>query len=246
MGHHHGIFWLHIKKSAGQSTRKMLHPLYREVDRGRKPACFIQSDPADYNDILNNYRVPLGNYQFRRSLFAKKYLYQERFDELLKFAFCRNPVDRCISQFFYLWHRGGAPQSLALPLLMLRDFRFTRPVAYDFDRFLVAIEEARESDSYNKPYGLHFRTHVAAMWDDITDEDGKMLLDHVFRLEDLHRGVNLIRERSGLKALDAGATVHRNRTNRSEFRPIKRQIARIEQLFGKDFDIYEGQCDRHL
>lgn len=237
-----GIFWLHIKKSAGQSTRKMLHPLYQEVDRSNKPACFSQSDISDYNDILNNYRIPLGEYQFRRSLFAKKFLYGEKFAQLLKFAFCRNPVDRCISQFFYLWHNGSGRKKITLPFLMLRDLRFSGRTSYDFDRFLSAIEEVRGSDSYQRPYGLHFQTHIAPMWDDIAGDDGTILLDFVFRLDDLNSGVNFVREQFGIKPLEAREIVHRNKTAKSQFRPDRRQTGKIEHLFGKDFDIYEGMC----
>ena len=98
------IFWLHIKKSAGQATRAMLSPWYREVDRSKRPACFIQSERRDWNDILNNYRVPLGELQFKRCLFARTYLWKDDYAALFKFAFVRNPMDRCLSQFFYLWH----------------------------------------------------------------------------------------------------------------------------------------------
>ena len=58
------FFWLHIKKSAGQSVRKALKPYYVEVDRVLKPRNFIQANYNEYNDILNNYRINLGNYQF--------------------------------------------------------------------------------------------------------------------------------------------------------------------------------------
>ena len=51
---YNNFFWLHIKKSAGISTRKLLQPYYKEVDRVKRPKNFIQSSPAEYNDILNN------------------------------------------------------------------------------------------------------------------------------------------------------------------------------------------------
>lgn len=74
------FFWLHIKKSAGITTRAFLKPYYEEVDRVNKPPSFIQSDPKQYNDILNNYRVLLGEYQFKRALFAKTYLYPNNWE----------------------------------------------------------------------------------------------------------------------------------------------------------------------
>ena len=77
------LFWLHVKKSAGITTRALLRPHYVEVDRTKKPKNFIQAAPEEYNDILNNYRVVLGKYQFKRCLFAKKFLYPEKWDEIL-------------------------------------------------------------------------------------------------------------------------------------------------------------------
>ena len=93
------FFWLHIKKAGGTSIRSMLQPHYREVDRTQRPPCFIQSSPVEYNDILNNYRVVLGDYQFRRALFAKTYLYPDHWDRILSFAFVREPTSRAVSMF---------------------------------------------------------------------------------------------------------------------------------------------------
>ena len=99
------LFWLYIKKSGGQSTRKALKPHYIEVDRS-KPQSFIQAKEYEYNDILNNYRTPLGDYQFKRSLFAKNFLFKEEWDSIFSFAFSREPIDRCLSMFYYLFWKG--------------------------------------------------------------------------------------------------------------------------------------------
>ena len=99
------FFWLHIKKSAGISTRELLKPFYNEVDRLRKPKTFIQADPREYNDIINNFRVVLGDYQFKRTLFAKEFLYKDKWSSICSFAFSREPIDRCVSMFYYLHHQ---------------------------------------------------------------------------------------------------------------------------------------------
>lgn len=90
--HYKQFFWLHVRKSAGFTTRALLQPYYVEVDRAKKPKTFIQATPDEYNDILNNYRIVLGDYQFRRCLFAKKYLYPDQWDDIFSFAFSREPV----------------------------------------------------------------------------------------------------------------------------------------------------------
>ncbi|REC56363.1 hypothetical protein DRV84_09985 [Rhodosalinus sediminis] len=239
------LFWLHIKKSAGISTRKMLYPLYTEVDRVERPACFIQSMEEEYNDILNNYRVVLGQYQFRRCLFAQKFLYPQDFDRHLRVAFSRNPYDRCLSQFFYLWNKKRRlKQQLRLRLSMARQLKFRGVFRYDFTRFLDAIEECQESPANSSPYGLHFQTHTAAMWPDIVDDHGRCLLDVIFRLEDLLPGVNHVRTALGQQPLDEAEAVHSNKSQKSFFEIPRDQKRKIENLFSKDFEIYEGMCAR--
>lgn len=237
------LLWLHVKKSAGLSTRKMLAPLYLEVDRVNQPSCFIQAKKEEYNDILNNYRVVLGEYQFRRCLFAKKFLFPTDFDRYLRVAFSRNPFDRCVSQFFYLWHKPGWRRSVSLHLAIVKRLRFRGSLDYDFGRFITAIEECRDSPSNIIPYGLHFQTHTAAMWDDIVDDKQRSLLDLVFRLEDLEAGVNQIRTTLGHDPLPDGQQTHLNETRKVEFTLSHAHRKRIETLFGKDFDIYEGMCE---
>ncbi|MEQ8663421.1 MAG: sulfotransferase family 2 domain-containing protein [Gammaproteobacteria bacterium] len=237
------LFWLHVKKSAGITTRALLRPHYVEVDRVRKPKNFIQATPDEYNDILNNYRVVLGEYQFRRCLFAKKYLYPDTWDDLFSFAFSREPTDRCVSMFYYLfWKHHGRFGALARSC---RGFVATRKLmlstAYAFDVFLDYVRDARASDSIYRPIGIHFTTHTAPMWDDITDENGRLLLKQVFRLEKLTEGINLVFEQCGIPVTTAHGARDLNRnTDRRAYRPSRQQQAKIEQIYDRDFDVYEN------
>lgn len=220
------IFWLHIKKSAGTTIRGLLAPHYTQVDRAKRPPCFVQGTEAEWNDILNNFRVPLGDYQFRRALFAKRFLYGEGFETYFRFAFARQPVDRCVSQFFYTVRNEGDD------------------LGANFDRFLEMIRECRDSDSNYQPYGLHFQTHTAAMWDDVVDDAGRCLLDRIWRLEDLPAAVRFIHESMGTPELAAAAEIDAralrlNANHKPEFTPSPDQVRKIEQLFPNDFDLYE-------
>ena len=238
------IFWLHIKKSAGLSTRKMLGDLYPQTDRNQMPTGFLQAPKAEYNDILNNFRVLLGPYQFRRCLFAQKYLYPDDFDRHFRFAFSREPLARCLSQFRYLWARSDPARFGAKTSLMTDRLVFDGSPEQDFDRFLAAIEECRDSPSNIKPYGLHFQTHVAAMSPDITDEQGLPLLDAVFRLEDIFAAINMVRLRFGYPALAQDGAPHLNRSRDTGFAPTPAQRAKVRTLFADDYEIFEGKCWR--
>lgn len=236
------FFWLHVKKSAGITTRKLLQPYYKEVDRVKKPITFIQATPQEYNDVLNNFRVVLGDYQFKRVLFAKKFLYSDKWNSICSFAFSREPIDRCISMFYYLHYnkRSFLRNVLKAYHNLKTRKRIGLSVKYDFDLFLELIEIAHlNSDSVYKPAGLHFSTHTAPMFTDITDNEGDVLLTKVYRLNDLNKGIEQVFHLCGLN-YSGNETVFRNKNSeRGIFSPSETQRKKIVQLYEKDFDIYE-------
>lgn len=248
------FFWLHIKKSAGITTRKLLQPYYVEVDRTKRPPNFIQSAPEEWNDIVNNYRVVLGEYQFKRTLFAKQFLYPDEWDRIVSFAFCRNPIDRCVSMFHYLYWRNGFVLRRELKNAVLRASRafgaskktgggkrFNFNASYAFSAFLDLVAQARVSESIYRPMSLHFTTHTAPMWDDITDHDGNIVLSRVYRLENLVTGINDVFEACGIqKRLNNDAPRLNKGTKSNEFAPKSHHIRAIERIYANDFELYES------
>lgn len=237
------FFWLHIKKSAGVTMRELLQPHYTVVDKNKKPKNFIQASPDEYNDILNNYRVVLGQYQFRRCLFAKTYLYPSQWDNMLSFAISREPIDRCISMFYYLiyWQDPRFIKNLRLKFKRsLYTEKWLFKTSYAFDVFLDYAEQARTSDSIYRPLDNRFTTHTAPMWEDITDLDGNILLKKIFRLENLTEGINQVFEECGIeKRLEETIRLNKNE-NRKLYQPTKDQIKKIENIYPYDFEIYEN------
>lgn len=239
------FFWLHVKKSAGQTTRQLLQPHYRMVDKVKKPKNFIQTSPEEYNDTLNNYRVVLGDYQFKRVLFATKYLYKDNWNSIFSFAFSRNPMDRCISMFHYLHHRK---KSFVVNLINeLKNLKHRKRVgfsaSYDFDLFLELIERVdhHNFESIYQPIGLHFSTHTAPMFNDITDHDGKILLTKVYRLENLHAGIEQAFEASGLEYdVSKINSVNKNVNKQGRlYKPNELQKRKIYKLYEQDFELFE-------
>jgi hypothetical protein len=237
------FFWLHIKKSAGVTTRKLLQPYYTEVDKKYKPKTFIQAKSEEYNDILNNFRVVLGEYQFKRSLFAKKFLYPNNWESIYSFAFSREPIDRCISMFYYLHHqKRGILRSV---LNVYHNIKSQRKIgfslSYDFDLFLDLIQAAHcNSNSNYKPSGIAFSTHTAPMFNDITDEKGNIILSTIYRLEDLHKAIEEVFRLCGLEYKNSDKIVFANKnTKRGVFSPNIKQRKKIYRLYEEDFEIYE-------
>lgn len=227
------LFWLHIKKSAGQSTRKALKPHYVEVDRS-KPQSFIQSKESEYNDILNNYRTPLGDYQFKRSLFAKNFLFKEEWDSIFSFAFSREPIDRCLSMFYYtFWTglKGRVINSFKTKKILLNH-------SYAFDCFLELI--MKHQNIYSYPQNMHFTTHTNPMWNDITDNNDNILLSKVFRLENFREGIDYALEMINKKSPNRDLPKVNSNNSRGSFYPSISQIKKIQKIYKKDFDLYES------
>lgn len=237
------IFWLHIKKSGGITTRSLLKPYYVEVDRSKRPGGFLQANPEEYNDILNNYRILLGKYQGRRCLFAKTYLYPERWENLFSFAFSRDPIDRCISMFYSLyWQDKGIINRINTTVKRsVKSGKFHYSTKYAFDLFLDYIQKSHSGNSTYYPLGVKFSTHTASMWEDITDLEGNILLKKVFRLDNLADGINQAFEECGIeKRVEKKAQILNANKNRLHYQPTRGQIKMIESIFEHDFEIYEN------
>lgn len=112
--------------------------------------------------------------------------------------------------------------------------------SYAFDMFLDYINEARFSESIYYPLGNHFTTHTAPMWDDITDFDGNVLLKKVYRLENINECINLVFEECGISKRLSGSdkALNKNR-DRTIYIPNHHQKKKIEEIYYKDFEIYE-------
>ncbi|WP_425409939.1 sulfotransferase family 2 domain-containing protein [Hyphococcus sp.] len=239
------LFWLHIRKSGGTSTRNRLpDSVYSKTDHYYAPRCFLQSDPADWNDILNNYRVVLGEYTFRRAQFAKKFLYKDNWDDLLSFAFSREPLDRCLSMFYYVFWRNAEIGARLLD--SVRIYRSTGKATLTdsraFDIFLDVLDECLndEKKSIVSP-NLHFRTHISRMSLDVTDENGAVMLKRIYRLESMNGALKEILGEFGLEALPPEETKRvMNKSKQKRFTPSREQIRKVEALYKDDFDIYEN------
>lgn len=182
---HKPFFWLHITKSGGHSLRKALDGVYIETNR-LNPQPFLAIPKKEWNDNLNNYRLPLGNYDFKRALFAKKFLYPEEWNNIFKFVIVRNPYDRVVSSWLYSRNNGNYRSKLKKciknPSLLIN------PKA-DFQVFLETIPKAwSQKQKYR-----HLATHTARIIPDITDKNGQnILFDFVGRLENINNDFDYI------------------------------------------------------
>ena len=67
------IFYLHIKKAGGTSFRQTFSPPYVQTDRSKKYKTFNSLPKEEWNDALNNYRISLGEYDYKERCLQKPY-----------------------------------------------------------------------------------------------------------------------------------------------------------------------------
>ena len=241
MSHKKQPFFLHIKKSAGSSVIKMLGKHYPRPN-DNLPKSFIQIDPKYYNFNLNNQHVLIGEYTFKRAQFAKQFLYED-FNSLYSFAFSRNPIDRILSMFYYLYYVNNFKAYIRRNY---RSFRYNSKISLniktDFDIFLdyvhdIHIDNKIKYPSFN-PFNIHFATHTAPMFQDIAENDN-IILTKIFRLENLNNALKEVFESCKIKQNVKIKKININPSN-SIYKPSANQIKKIQNIYSKDFDLFES------
>lgn len=194
-----------------------------------------------WNDTINNYRIPLGEFQFRRAYFASKYLYCEDWGRINSFAFVREPVSRALSMFRFL---QPEIRSYAIRLQVRKC-----TASYLFDLFLEMLFMQRESVASSKPFGLRFATHVNPVWDDVVGSESNILLANLFRLDDLERGLRKVYAECDL-VLPSSLSIFSNKTPRSgaigTFVPSVSQREKVLEFYQRDLILYTERCFRFL
>lgn len=212
------FFWLHIKKAGGTSFRKSFSPPYVETERGLNCKPFVALPKEEWNDALNNFRIPLGSYDYKRMLFARKFLYEkDEFEEMFKFVIVRNPYARALSAWRYLMKDRLVfhPKKLAMK--------------YSFHQFLKEVPRY-----WKEKKNRHIATHTAPIWPDITDENGKLLVDEIIKLEEFDQHIDKLNteldiEIDELSHVNQSGNAH---SYRKHYTKDTRKL--VEQLYADD------------
>ena len=217
------FFFLHIKKAGGQSFRNTFSPPYVITEKKNHPNTFIGLPKEEWNDVLNNYKIPLGEYDYKRMLFAKKFLFTtEEFDTLYKFVIVRNPYDRAVSFWKYIFRMPRKLDNVPNPK------RFYMQHSFEF--FLKNVEWL-----WTRKWDRHMATHTAPIWGDITDENGKLLVDEIYKLEEIEENLAHLNQKLGT---DIKTYIHRNKSvsKEKDYRKYynKKTRALVEKIYADD------------
>ncbi len=238
------FLWLQIKNSAGTSVRNAMAvhyptpPMPAGEDWHSHQPTFAEVEPIYWNAVLNRYRTELGPLKTKRLLFAREHLYRN-FDEIVSFAILREPRERCLSMYAYLNAMADPERSLWDRMLGRNRPRRRHHVPREnFRLFLEAVRVARADPTRD----IHFSTHTAQVFEDVSDREGRVLLKRAIRLEDAaHALPAVLGELS-----DGRLSLELNHLNRSgagqlEYADLasKESTKLVEELFGPDFELYE-------
>ena len=169
---------------------------------------------------------------------------------MIRVGFARQPVDRCVSMFEYLFDPVGG-KHLRPYLCYLRRCnivplhkRLAWSRAARFDTFLDAVEW---QDAYRRgpdpaaPIDLHFSTHTNPMSRDVLQPDGTLALSHLIRLESFEAGIDLCYDLCKVTRPEGSHGIRRNSgATARRYEPSPQQRRRIEHLYAKDCDLYEN------
>ena len=100
---------------------------------------------------------------------------------------------------------------------------------FSFECFLSELPSIWESKTER-----HIATHTAPVWGDITDDNGKLLVDEIFKLENINDAVSAINQKLGL-SIKHFSHINKGRDGegyRGFFNRKSRKL--VEQLYGDD------------
>ncbi|MDG5490134.1 sulfotransferase family protein [Psychroserpens sp. SPM9] len=215
------FFWLHIKKAGGESFRKTFTPPYVQTDKVDNCRPFIALPKEEWNDALNNYRIPLGDYDYKRMLFAKKFLFTpEEFDNMFKFVIVRNPYDRAVSCWKYFYGYQNISKLITNPRNYYKKL--------SFQYFLEQLPREWEHKHHRA-----LATHTASMWSDITDRNGKLLVDKILKLENMSDNIDFLNKKLNINIKEF-SHINKSRSDNSYQKYYNKKTRKIVERYYRD------------
>ena len=152
---------------------------------------------------------------------------EDKFNEMFKFTFVRNPFNFLLSTFYYA-------------TIFKNHFMHNDIKGMDMDKFvpyyMKVVEEHK--DPLVRPFGSN---KVTTLFQYISDKDGKVLVDYVGKLENINPDMKIVHAKLGIKPLSSPVPVV-NKTKiksghyRKHYSPQARKL--VEKHFEKDLNYF--------
>ena len=160
--------------------------------------------------------------------------------DYFKFAFVRNPWDRCVSFYHFIRDRQIQQRTEGYRGTSFHEFIRSPSPPYkkgDNLKFVLGATWAKHSPTL---YNLYTSSHpLENQVDWLLDEDGKMLADFVGKVERLQEDFDIVCDRLGFRRIKVG---HDNKTPRSRkhyseyYSEATRQI--VAERYARDIEAF--------
>lgn len=215
ISHKHKCIFIHIPKTGGTSIEHIIWP-----------------DPEDKTpeNLWCNRKqaIKLNKYHNEglQHLFAKdvkKEVGENIFNSYYKFSFVRNPWDRLVSEYYY--HKKITAKNL---------FKKSKNLFHFIDPFFNT--ELKDFESFVNSLTQFDSIHLKNQVNFITNNQGKIILDNIYRFEEFSRNINKVL--SELKINLYSPIPHLKKTNRGHYKGYYTE--KTKNLIG---DIYKDDIE---
>ena len=156
-----------------------------------------------------------------RSVSFYKQVFGSRYSDFFTFTIVRNPWDRLYSAYKFL-EKGG------MNIHDKNAFETHLSIYRDFEDFVL--------NGLNEKI-IWKITHLIPQHEFVCDKNGKIIVDHIGRFENLNKSIEKINDilKSDFKL------EHHNKTDKKDYKDIytTKMIEKVHQIYQKDIDIFE-------
>lgn len=207
--HECNAIFIHIPKTAGVS---ICHSIMSHLTG--------ENTSGEIGHLSNKLKIQFNIRNPQKHKQAQYYsptdITQELWDSYYKFSIVRNPWDRVVSEFHW---RHSLP---------------TRHPSIDFKKFLRYCE-SRINDTTNSKRDIYW-THAQTQKSYVANNNGKLILDDIFRFEELDLAMKIISKKLHIP-LELGMYNTSNHKNyRNYYDDESKDI--IENLYKEDIEIF--------
>lgn len=224
ISHWHKTIFVHIPKCGGQSVERAF---LRDLNLSWATRAPLLLRPNDRPEIGPPRLAHLNAKDYVRC----HYISNEIFEAYYKFSIVRNPFDRVVSTINYLLAIEEARRT-SLTFFAKRATRRAKNFKDAFDKFIYAPATENSSPSSTlQDYGLWF---VQPQVNFLLDSDGSLLVDDIYKLENLKTTAHIIRQRSNLVS-DIGKVNKSRKTYHLQDIDFRTEAA-IRDIYQQDFE----------